>query len=79
MKATSATSQLKKRTRSDDFDLDAALKRGAAFIEVLRKRPPLELYDDSDAEMGCMNAPSNARKVETMAMKSASALTTGSN
>ena len=57
MKATSTISQLKKRTRSDDFDLDAALKRGAAFIEVLRKRPPLEILDNSDAEMGCMNGP----------------------
>lgn len=30
----------------DDFDLNAALVRGAKFIEVLRKRPPLEISDE---------------------------------
>lgn len=30
----------------DAFDLDAALVRGAKFIEVLRKRPPLEISDE---------------------------------
>lgn len=44
-----------KETTSDDFDLEEALKRGAAFIEVLKKRPPfLEVQDYSDEEMGCM-------------------------
>lgn len=48
----------------DDFDLEEALKRGAAFIEVLKKRPPLELQDYADEEMGCMTNGWNINKEE---------------
>ena len=47
----------------DDFYLEEALKRGEAFIEVLKKRPPLELQDYSD-EVGCMTNGWNINKEE---------------
>ncbi|MEI8602312.1 hypothetical protein P4S55_16430 [Shewanella sp. PP-Sp27a-2] len=50
MKATSAIAQLKKRTRSDDFDLDAALHRSAAFLESYKNSPPVKLVDTSENE-----------------------------
>lgn len=43
-----------KETTSDDFNLEEALKRGAAFVEVLKKRPPLEVQAYADEEMGYM-------------------------
>jgi hypothetical protein len=43
-----------KETTSDDFNLEEALKRGAAFVEVLKKRPPLEVQDYAEEEVGCM-------------------------
>lgn len=42
------------KEHDDDFYLEEALKRGEAFIEVLKKRPPLEVQGYSDEEMGCM-------------------------
>lgn len=45
---------MNKEHEDDDFDLEGALKRGAAFIEVLKKRPPLEMQEYDDEEVGCM-------------------------
>lgn len=52
------------KEHDNDFNLEEALNRGAAFIEVLKKRHPLELKDYSDEEIGCMTNGWNIKEEE---------------
>jgi hypothetical protein len=58
MKSTSTIAQYKKRTHSDDFNLDAALQRSAAYLETVKNSVPFIMSDeDAELEMGGMTTP----------------------